>query len=310
MQAGNLFGNLLISISCQTTVIYPLPDAAVSAETLVQILQHTTADVAVASPNVIKQMGLDSTMRQTVSTKLHALGYAGGDISRSIGDSIAEGLTLFCVYASTENSITPTIRRLDTFAANNWKRIKPHPQSGTTFRHLTNDEYEAVIVRDPIEEQEQPVFKIFPHLSEWPTKDVFTPDPLEQGSWIYRGRTDDLINFIDGVTFNPLEFEQQVGNHPEIQAALMFGANRPSAALLVELEDRPDGSHELSSITLERLWPTIDKANDLCMAQAVIEKARVVFTKPEHPLPRAGKGTVQRAKAFELYKADLDALYT
>ena len=287
-----------------------MPDAVVSAETLVQILQHTSVDVAVVSPNVIKQIGLDPQMRRILSTKLYALGYAGGDISQKIGDSIAEDLIFFCVYASTENAITPTMRSRDAFIAANWKRIKPHPRSGTVFRHLTDDEYEAVIVRNSNEEEEQPVFKIFPDSHEWSTKDVFTPDPLQQGSWRYRGRTDDLINFVDGVTFNPLEFEQQVGSHPEIQAALMYGAHRPQAALLVEPENLPADSDESRSITLEHIWPTIEKANDLCMAQAVIEKARIIFTKPEAPLPRSGKGTVQRAKAFELYQADLDALYT
>lgn len=305
-----MFGNLLVSIPNQTTVIYPLPDATVSAETLVQILQHTNVDIAAASPNVIERLGVDPALKQLVIDKLHVLSYAGGDISREAGDKLAEGLTFFCAYASTEAALIPTIRPRVPSAINHWKRWQPHPRAQIRFEHLAGDEYEAVIVRNSTKEEEQPLFKVFPHLNEWRTKDIFFPDPLEEGSWIYRSRIDDLIIFADGVSFNPLEYEQQICSHPDIQAALMFGTQRPKAALLVELADPQDFSDKSLSEMLDRLWPIIEKANELCMEQSVITKARVLFTSPGRVLPRAGKGTVQRAKAFQLYKADLDALYS
>ena len=134
-----------------------------------------------------------------------------------------------------------------------WKCVEPHPNSGFEFRHLANNEYEAVVVRNRIEDEEQPVFKLFPNLREWPAKDVFTPDPVNPRSWIDRSRTDDLLVFSDGTTFNPLEFEQQISGHPEIKAALMFGTRRPQAALLIELETPQGLSGDARSDTVERL---------------------------------------------------------
>ena len=265
--------------------------------------------MAVGSPNVIEQLARNLDMRQIVFGKIHALGYAGGDISRNAGDILAKDVTLFSTYASTENGITPTIRSKKPIDVNDWKRIEPHPNSGFLFKPLANNENEAIVVRNGIEDEEQPVFKLFPDLQEWPTKDIFTPNPSYPRSWIYRSRTDDLLVFSDGTTFNPLEFEQQISEHPETKAALMFGTRRPQAALLVELENPRGLSGNAHSETVERLWPTIAEANQMCTAQSVIQKSHLLFTQVDNPLPRAGKGTVQRVRAFQMYEAGLELLY-
>lgn len=306
--AGNLFGTLLVAIGSQTTVVYPLPNAVLNAETLVNVVQHNSLDVAVASPHVIEQLATDSTMQYIVCKNVKALGYAGGDISQAAGNRLADDVILFSSYASTENGVTPTIRPRSSSNIKNWKRWQPHPESGTEFRHLANDEYEAVIIRKTTEE-EQPAFKVFPHLREWSTKDVFTPDPLEPGVWIYRSRVDDMIVFADGTTFNPLEFEQQISGHPEVQAALMFGTQRPQAALLIELQSPEALSGSTRMETLERLWESVAQANKVCTAQSRVLKSHILFTQPEKPLPRAGKGTVQRVPALRLYQNELDSLY-
>ena len=308
-QAGNLFTTLFIAIGSQTTVIFPLPNAKVSAETLVQILQHNTADVAIGSPNVIEQLARSPDMRQIVFGKIHALGYSGGDISRNAGDTLATDATLFNIYGSTETGVTPTIRSKQRLDVHDWKRVEQHPNSGFEFRRLADNEYEEVIVRNSIEDEEQPVFKVFPDLKEWPTKDIFTPNPVNPGTWIYGRRTDDLLIFSDGTSFNPLEFEQQISGHPEFKAALMFGTRRPQAALLIELEDPRGPSEDGHSETMERLWPIIAEANGMCTAQSVIQKSHILFTQAENPLPRAGKETVQRARAFQMYEAGLGSLY-
>ena len=308
-QAGNLFTTLFTAIGSQTTVIFPLPDAKICAETLVQILQHDTADVAVGSPNVIEQLARDPDMRHIVFGKIHALGYSGGDISGNAGDILAKDTTLFNVFASTEIGVTPTIRSKQPMGVHDWKCIEPHPNSGFHFRHLADNEYEAVIVRNSIEDEEQPVFKLFPELKEWPTKDIFAPNPDNPRSWIYRRRTDNLLVFSDGASFNPLGFEQKIFGHPEIKAALMYGTRRPQAALLIELENPQGPSGDAHSETMERLWPTIAEANGMCTAQSVIQKSHILFTQAENPLPGAGKETVQRARAFQMYEGGLDSLY-
>lgn len=304
-----MFGHL-VAIANQTTVIYPVPDAALSVQTFIDVLKHTSPDVAIVSPIVAEHLGSDPAMLDLVYKTIDTLCYAGGDISQIAGDSLARCGRLSSIYASMESGLNPKIRPDGAWTVTDWKRHQFHPKSGFEFRHVSENDYEAFIVRNPIPEEEQPIFKTFPHLQEWSTGDLFSPDPVNPGSWTYRGRADDRINFIDGTTFNLLPFEHLVNGHPDVKAALTFGSQKPQAALLVELERPKDFSDAERVKSIERLWPVIWKENESCSKNARIEKSHVVFTRPEKPLPRAGKGTVQRRPALLLYAEEVEALYT
>ena len=301
--------NLFVTIANQTTSIYPLPNATLSAETLIDILKHVDADAAVVSPVVAQQIATDPAKLAFVFQTIHTLGFCGGGISQATGDTLARHGNIFPLYASTENGITPTFRSSAASAMDSWACIQFHPRAGYEFRHLLDNDYEAVIIRNTLADEEQPVFKVFPHLKEYSTKDLFTPHPKTPDGWVYRSRADDIITFADGTTFNPLEFEQLVSGHPDVRAALMLGNQRSQACLLIE----PDLPQDLRvadiSTAVDPIWLLIDKANKLCTKQAIIQGTHILFTQPEKPLPRAGKGTVQRALAMRLYAETLEALY-
>ncbi len=308
-QAGNLFGNLFTAIANQTTVVYPLHDAILNAKTLVNILEHVQVDVAVSSPKVVEVLASDSAMLEFVSSKIGALGYAGGNISNAAGCTLASSLKLFSVYAQTENGINATIRPAYSWGEIDWGCLHFHPQAGYEFRHIVNEEFELVIVRKSNPTEEQPVFKVFPHLQEWSTKDVFIPDVARPGGWIYRSRADDIINFNDGTTFNPVVFEQHVNGHPDIRDSVMLGTQRPQASLLIELNSPRVLSESERTDVINDIWPLVSKANAECNKQSTIPRSHIMFTLPEKPLPRASKGTVQRALAVKLYAEELHALY-
>ena len=181
-QARYSFTTLFIANGSQTAEIFPQPNAKVSAKTLVQILQHDTADVAIGSPNFIEQLTRSRDMQQIVFGTTHTLGYSGGDISRNAGDTLATDAALFNIYGSTETGVTPTIRPKQRVDVHDWKCLEPHPNPGIRLRRLADNEYEVVIVRNSIEDKEQPVFQVFPDLIECPTIDVFTPNPANPGS--------------------------------------------------------------------------------------------------------------------------------
>lgn len=89
----------------------------------------------------------------------------------------------------------------------------------------------------------------------------------------------------------------------------MLGTQRPKAALLIELRSPQAFSDTERSEFVERIWPFIALANEFCTAQSTISNTHILFTHPEKPLPRAGKGTVQRAPALKLYANELGFLY-
>ena len=308
-QAGNLFGNLFTSIANQTIAIYPLSNSGLGVDTLINVLDHVQVDVVVGSPVIAEGLASNSTLLNSVSSRIAALGYAGGDISRATGNTIAKLLKLFSVYAQTENGINATIRPIGAWGEWDWRSIHLHPQAGYEFRRRNEEEYELVIVRNSDSEKEQPVFKVFPLIQEWPTKDLFTPDPCGSGAWIYRSRTDDNLTFNDGTTFNPLLFEQHVNGHPDVRDVLMLGSRRPQAALLVELKIPEVSSGSKRTEMIDRIWPLIAEANVHCTTQSTIDQSHIFFALPDKPIPRAGKGTVQREPAAKLYSDELAGLY-
>ena len=42
---------------------------------------------------------------------------------------------------------------------------------------------------------------------------------------------------------------------------------------------------------------------------ARVSKSHILFTEKQRPIPRAGKGTIQRAPTLKLYQDELNALY-
>lgn len=99
--------------------------------------------------------------------------------------------------------------------------------------------------------------------------------------------------------------EDTLCSDPNIKSAIVYGTGKFQSALLIE----PHDQEKLRATLLDEIWPSIHKANSVCPAHARVEKNFVVFTNADKPLPRAGKGTVQRKIALHLYKIELDGLY-
>ena len=54
--------------------------------------------------------------------------------------------------------------------------------------------------------------------------------------------------------------------------------------------------------------PIIEEANRIAPAFAKIFKEMIIVTEPDRPLPRAGKGTVIRKQALEVYEKEVNDL--
>ena len=275
------------------------------------ILKQLDADVAVIYPYIAQQIATDPVKLDFISRKLNALGFAGGNISQTTGDTLARQVDLFNIYGSTENGLSLTLRPLGASAVNTWYCMEFHPNAGYVFRPVGDGRYEAVVIRNP-PEYEQPVFENFPQLKEWSTKDLFTPHATKPGVWVYHSRIDDNLVFADATMFNPLEYEELVSGHSDVRSALMLGSQRRQACLLIELNRAQDLAKEAGGVStaLDTLWPLISHANERCTRQSAVLKSHVLFTRPEKPLPKGFKGTVRRAAAAQLYADEMEALYS
>ncbi|KAI4277762.1 MAG: hypothetical protein LQ337_001520 [Flavoplaca oasis] len=307
--AGNLFATLFDAIANQTTVITPLAGVMPSAQVIIDGLKLAKADAVFLAPPFLEQIAKDQDMSSMIGEIVETVIYGGGDVSQWTGDALASKVQLFNFNGSTETGSYPLLRPSGLFPFEDWKYIQPHPASGLEFRPSVHGLFEAVIIKNKVYEDEQPVFKIFPHLSEYPTKDLWAPHPKKKGLWTYRGRADDTIVFKPGYMCDPVPMEQMVTQHADVRAALMAGTGRFRPALIVERAGDGPFSSESEQMLTSQVWPLVNEANKMYQLGARVARSHILFTDPGLPMRRAGKGTVQRGPTLQLYKGKLDQLY-
>ena len=195
----------------------------------------------------------------------------------------------------------------------NWQYLHFDTEhSGIEFRRTSpdTDTYELVIVRKKELDLVQAIFCTFPDFDEYKTKDLFTPHPTESGHWLYASRLDDIIVFSNGEKLNPVTMEGVITSGcPEVQGCLVVGQGKFQSALLVEAKDPPQSDRDREEM-ISKIWPVVQRANQSCVGHGRIAKDFILFTEPEKPLPRAGKGTIQRQRAVDLYKQRIDDFYS
>ncbi|PYI12696.1 acetyl-CoA synthetase-like protein [Aspergillus sclerotiicarbonarius CBS 121057] len=310
--------HLLFFIPANTTVICPTSSGVPTAAALVAASKETPIDVAMVSPVMLQELAQNPELLEQGSQSIRHLIYSGGDLPNQLGNTVASKFNLANQFGATEvgmlNSIQCKARR---DAQKDWQYTQFNPAMaavtmGSELRRVTEKEHELVIVRSPEREAHQLPFAIFPDLQEYRTRDLWVrhPDPDKADFWKWSARLDDVIVFLNGEKTNPISMEQAiVAANPEVSVALVAGAQRFQASLLIELVEPKQLNPSERAAFIERIWPSIQEANTVCPAHARIAKTHVLFTRPEKPLPRSAKCIVQRSAALSLYAEELDALY-
>ena len=289
----------------------PLAGVPLSGEGVIAAAKHANADIAFLIPGLVKAIALKPTLLDGLYRLRHVF-YAGGDIADDVGDAFSAKTRFFTMFGATEIGNLPQIisnKDIEDWKHEDWSYITPHPNMGAEFRPFTEEMYELVILRDPNLEDYQTCFKIFPGLREYSLRDLFSKHPTEPGKWRHRGRTDDIIVFDTAENFNPVEMEDLIQGHPLVRSALLIGDGRTKAVLLVELTNNTLMTKAERTDVVEKLWPIIDEANGKCDVFARVEKTHILFVRPDKPMERAGKGTVQRRLTLDLYAQEINDFY-
>ena len=294
-------------------MIAPASGAIPSAEGLVEGLKKTPADIAFIVPSIVQELSQNPELLDYCSENLEAIIYCGGDLPESVGNIVASKIKLFNQFGATELGLTAQILSIQNRGPEDWKYAQFHPDIGIQLRKTTDDIYELYVIRDYEKRNQQPTFTIFPNAQEYGSRDLFTRHQSENKPdlWSWRARADDIIVFLNGEKTNPISMEQHVvSRNPEIAAALVIGAQRFQAALLLEpAKIEKELSPAERAAFIEHIWPTIEIANKDAPTHARIAKSHVLLTRPQTPMLRAGKGTVQRSGTLRLYNDDIESLY-
>lgn len=312
-QGAYLVSHLFNAISFGTVMIAPISGAIPTAKGLVEGLKKTAADIAFIVPSIVQELSQESELLAYCSRHLEAIIFCGGDLPQSIGDVVASKLKLFNQFGASELGLTPNILSIEHRNPQDWKYVQFHPDLGIEMRHVTDGVHELYAKRDSTIAKQQPTFTIFPQAQEYASRDLFVrhPDHGKRDLWCWRARADDIIVFLNGEKTNPISMEQHISSrNPEITAALVIGAQRFQAALLVETaSDSTEPLPTQRAALIEKFWPSIEEANQDAPSHARIAKTHILFTDPDKPMLRAGKGTVQRTGTLLQYADKIDALY-
>ena len=166
-----------------------------------------------------------------------------------------------------------------------------------------------MIVRKPDLDLFQGVFQTFPDINEWSLKDLYSKHPTKANHWLYRGRDDDIIVFLNGEKLNPVTIEGTLRSHPKVASALVVGAGRMQPAVILELSGGTPEVYDEREKLIDQIWPTVVEANKESVAHGHIDRHYIMLATPDKPFFKAAKGTIQRPLTVNLYKEEIDQLY-
>lgn len=225
---------------------------------------------------------------------------------------------LRCQWGSSETGIVPQLLSPEMMPHSDshpalWRHVRFHPCVGAAFDPVTDDSVELVVRRDKSLVHTQPCFTVrgLDALEkEYRTKDLFEPHPALPDLWRWRARADDIIVFLTGEKTNPISMEQHiVASNPELTGALVVGAQRFQAALLIEPASSQTLTTSDEAALIERVWPSVEEANRSAPAHARVEKSFILVASADRPFIRAGKGTHVRRPSIAQYTKEIEDLY-
>jgi aryl carrier-like protein len=234
--------------------------------------------------------------------RLDQICYGGGPCPSAVGDLVSRKTKLANTLGSTESGMHPIELSQD------WAYMTPSPSLGHEYRHVSDDLYEQVIIRRPELSLYQGIFSTFPDIDEWHMRDLYSKHPTIENLWLYRGRLDDIIVFSTGEKLNPVDMEAVINGNPLVSASLIAGQARFQSSLLVEPSKHPETDHDRAEL-MNSVLASVEQANALSPSHGRIHRNMIMFTFPDKPMLRAGKGTVQRQLTLDMYSTELDTLY-
>lgn len=159
----------------------------------------------------------------------------------------------------------------------------------------------------------QAIFTTKPHLSEYPTKDIFTPHPSKPHLWRYSGRADDVIMLFHGPNVQPQVAKSQLMaklGADTTAAVCLVGQGKRSPTLIVEaVSSVPLSKVERREHLDFALWPKVDAAKTNIEVNEQVFPSRIILTDPSDPIPRSYKGGPDRKAVQKKWGEEIDALY-
>lgn len=289
----------LRSIFTQGPLVLPPVGRSPNADLTLEILKVAKPQSGLFPPAILEDI-VDAPGGMEALSKIDFIFFAGAPLSQEVGDRISKVTWIQTIIGSTEGGLWDSFITEDRAE---WGFFEWCEHTGAVMEP-SGDLHELVIKRTP-GNPVQGVFWSFPELDEYHTKDLYAEHPTKPGLWKYKGRNDDVIVLSNGEKFNPVIFEKDIEGHPAVKGALVVGQGRFQSGLILELNTAKD-----PEAFLEEIWPYVERANENMAAHGRVWKSKIAIANPKKPFHRAPKGNIMRRMTNELYKDEIEALYS
>ena len=305
------------------STVFPPVDVPLSANLIDDVLDNGEADSALIPPALLEEACKSSESLEKFQ-KFDTVIYGGGKqeqihcfvrmpstyhhlgpLSQHAGNLISKKTILRNIIGATECGIYPSIAHEPEDWA--WFRFDPS-MKGIQMQDRGDDLYELVYVRDPYTDLFHSTWHLFPDKVEYPTKDLYVKHPTKPDLWRLETRTDDIIALSTGEKVYPIIMEDKLRQAPEVKEVLLFGQGRFEIAALIELRDQ--SSDRNRGDILRTISPYVVEANKVAPSHGQLSTDRILFTKPDRPLLRTGKGTIRRQVTIATYSSEIESLYS
>ena len=240
--------------------------------------------------------------------KLEFVGYGGAGVEKGLGEAVSRYTGLQCFYGATDVGSMPMLAS----QVDDGRYVGLSEEAGCELEPV-GEEVDGREVCDLVLKREKDVFEVIPlfrrkpDLEEHRTNDLFVKHPGNGNFWLPVGRRDDLTKNAKLTKFNSGQLEALIERVSCVRGVLVGGWGEPKPFVLLEA-DISEQRGGMEGVRGE-VWPKVEEANALLTDELSIERARIVVSDVEtRPLPRLGKGTVNRRAALELFAQDISAL--
>ncbi|KAI0430794.1 acetyl-CoA synthetase-like protein [Xylaria sp. FL1042] len=281
---------------------FMLPDANL----LRTVRRHHKLRSIILPPSIVEQV-LQEPDGIDLFRDIDFLVTSGAPISSAIGDRLSSVVEIRQPFGVTEAFLIPELDPgRQEWAYHEWN---PNYKHEMQLYDANEQTYELVVLAGESNKHTTAVYHNLPGITEFHTKDLFTRHPQKPNLYKYYGRRDDIIVLANGHKLNPLPLESDLASHPDVKGAIVVGNRRPHTVLLVEPRETL-GDISLRNDFLNRLWPSVETGNTLIAGQGRVQRGHVICATPERPFVRTGKGTTVRRLSEDLYKDEIENLYS
>ncbi|KAF2456189.1 hypothetical protein BDY21DRAFT_288244 [Lineolata rhizophorae] len=306
LHAVGMFASLIWPVFYDTIAVMGPGDKPLTLEAVDEIHDLGIVNGGIYPPSILEEVCCSPSSLEKMKSHEFVI-FTGTVASETVGKTFASFTKVFNKLGSTELGSIPTMLT----PHDHWMCYKFHPYLGHHMEERKDGKYELVVRRDRSLRDFQSVFRMYPDLDEFRTKDLFVPHEEIPGLWHYQGRVDDIIIFSHAEGMDPNGLERVVSRHPLVNACLIGGNQKPAPFLLIELADPSSlaTSDESARKLLDAIWPAVAEANRQCSTYVQLTRPLVAFAAPDRPFHRTLKRSVARAATLAAYADAIEALY-